>query len=70
MLENDLLEKVGIKIKTYRESKGLTQIELSVLCDLHRNYIGSVESGDRNFSLKTLEKIANGLNLLPKDLLE
>lgn len=59
----DLLSNVGENIKKYREIKSITQQELSGICSLHRNYISSVERGRRNISLRTLEKIALGLNI-------
>jgi transcriptional regulator with XRE-family HTH domain len=65
----DLLKKIGINLKTIRESRGLTQNDLGELCELHRNYIGSLEKGQRNLSIKTLEKIANKLEINPTDLL-
>lgn len=65
-----LLKKVGENIKKYREIKSITQEELSVMCKLHRNYIGSVEKGSRNISLLSLEKIALGLNVEVLKLLE
>jgi transcriptional regulator with XRE-family HTH domain len=65
-----LLNKVGQNIKKYREARSITQNELSEVCGLHRNYVSSVERGERNLSLNTLEKIASGLNIKAKDLLE
>ena len=65
-----LLIKIGQNIRKYREAKSITQEELSKICGLHRNYIGSVEKGERNLSLKSLEKIALGLNAGISKLLE
>lgn len=61
-MEN-VLEIVSKNVRTYRESKGLTQQELAELSGLHRNYIVSVEKGDRNLTVVTLTKIANALNV-------
>jgi transcriptional regulator with XRE-family HTH domain len=67
---SDLLKKIGSNIRTYREAKSITQEELSQICKLHRNYIGSVEKGERNISIESLEKISNGLNTSIVKLLE
>jgi transcriptional regulator with XRE-family HTH domain len=54
---------ISENLRKYRESKGLTQLELAELAGLHRNYIASIEKGDRNLSILTLEKIARALNI-------
>lgn len=59
----DILERISKNVKIYRESKGLTQQELAELSGLHRNYIASVEKGDRNLTVITLTRIANALNI-------
>ena len=48
---------VGEKIRSFRQQKKLTQEQLAELSDLHRTYIGSVERGERNITVKNLYKI-------------
>jgi len=67
---DNVLHRVGLNIKKYREAKSITQEELSKICELHRNYIGSVERGERNLSILSLQKIAGGLNVSLNKLLE
>lgn len=66
----DLLTVIAKNVRTYRESKGLTQQELAHLADLHRNYILDVEKGSRNLTVITLEKIAQALSIEPERLLK
>ena len=47
----------------------LTQEQLADLCDLHRTYVGAIERGDRNVSLKNIVIIAQALNVEPSELL-
>ncbi len=61
---------VGKNIRKYRKLKGVSQEKFAELCDLHRTYVGSVERGERNITLKILEKFALALCLEPKDLLD
>lgn len=52
-----------------RRSKSFSQEELADLCGLHRTYVGSVERGERNVTLSTLEVFANALGVSVLDLL-
>lgn len=61
MKEEELFFIVGRKIKTIRESKGLTQLDLSALCDIEKTNISRIESGKTNLTLKNLYKIAIAL---------
>jgi len=60
----------GLEIKRRRIELGLSQEALALLCDLHRTYVGSVERGERNVSLKNIISIATALRCNPSDLLE
>ena len=54
-------------IRTFRRAKGLSQEGLAGICNLHRTYVGSVERGERNVTLSTLEVIADALGVsVPK----
>ena len=56
-------------IRSYRMAKDISQEDLADICDLHRTYIGSVESGERNVTLSTLETLAKALNVSVPQLL-
>ncbi|MBR2506217.1 MAG: helix-turn-helix transcriptional regulator [Bacilli bacterium] len=55
--------QLGMRIKYLRKRKGMTQEELSLICGVTRKYMSDLEVGRRNPTLKTLEKIANGLEI-------
>jgi DNA-binding XRE family transcriptional regulator len=63
-----LMETLSEKIRSHRKEINLSQEELAERCDLHRTYIGSVERGERNVTLSTLEVIAKALKLEIRDL--
>lgn len=59
----------GQRIKSLREERGLTQVELAVIVNLSTVYIGFIENGRRRPSLRTLDKLARALKIPAKDLL-
>lgn len=65
-----LVDIVGVNIREIRKQKKLTQEELAEKCELQTSYLAGVERGDRNITLQTLEKIADGLEVNAKQLLE
>ena len=70
MYEQDIIKRIGLNITILREKKGLTQEKLAELSQLHRAYIGQIERGEKNIGLKNLEKIAIGLNVSIKKLVD
>jgi transcriptional regulator with XRE-family HTH domain len=65
----DVLEKFGEKMQKVRKSQGISQEQLAGLLSMHRTYIGMVERGERNPTIRTLYKIANALKVSSSDLL-
>lgn len=56
------LKRFGERVRAIRTSAGLSQEKLAELAELHRTYISGVERGERNPSLKSIERIASALN--------
>ncbi|GMX66263.1 helix-turn-helix transcriptional regulator [Paenibacillus elgii] len=61
---------VGLKIRAIRKSKGLSQKEVGDRAELIDTYVGSVERGERNVSLQSLDKIAAALGVSPEELFQ
>ena len=57
-------------LRRLRQQQGLSQEEFALRCRLHRTYIGAIERGERNVTLKTLELIARFLGGDPIDLIK
>lgn len=62
-------EAFGLKERMRRFETEMTQEKLAEKADLHPNYLGSVERGERNIALENIIAIAKALGCSPKDLL-
>jgi transcriptional regulator with XRE-family HTH domain len=69
-VEGDLQRAVGRNLRAYREGKGLSQEAFADELGVHRTYMGGIERGERNLTLKSLERIAGRLELDPLTLLQ
>lgn len=69
MGSNHLNHRLADNLRRRRMAAGLSQEALAERCGLHRTYIGAVERGERNVTLKTVERIAIALHVDPLDLL-
>lgn len=64
-----LVEVLAANVRTLRQAQGVSQEELAARCGLHRTYVGSVERGERNVTLGTLEVLAFALGVSVPELL-
>lgn len=60
---NDITKIFGERVRYFRKLQKLSQEDLASACDLHRTYVGGIERGERNASLKNVERIAKALNV-------
>jgi transcriptional regulator with XRE-family HTH domain len=60
----------GKRVSALRLERRLSQAKLAELADLHRNYVGGVERGERNVSLLNIVKLAEGLKIRTAKLFE
>ncbi len=63
-------KRLGRVLKTLREDKGLTQVDLAKRANVERTYIVKLESGNKkNPSLDILKKLAKALGVPVTELL-
>jgi transcriptional regulator with XRE-family HTH domain len=53
--------RLADNVKRFRRARGYTQKELAEVCQVHKNYVSSVERGTVNISLANMEALATGL---------
>jgi two-component system response regulator len=56
-------KRLGISVKNWRTRLAIPQDELARRAGLQRSYISDVERGSRNVSLKSIEKLADALEI-------
>ena len=61
MKKNSDLVKFGLNVRRLRLKRGLSQAAVAKQAGLSANYVGTLERGIQNPSLKTLERLAKGL---------
>jgi transcriptional regulator with XRE-family HTH domain len=68
-VEGELQRTVGRNLRAYREAKGLSQEAFADLLCVHRTYMGGIERGERNLTLRSLERLAARIELDPASLI-
>ena len=68
MDKQSILVGFGAAVAARRKEKGISQERLAEIVGLHRTYVGAVERGERNCTLTTIFRIAEGLNWSPEEL--
>jgi len=62
-VRSNLRRDVGARVRLLRRELGISQEELAARADLHRNFVGSIERGERNIGLDSLARLAAALGL-------
>jgi Helix-turn-helix. len=68
-MEGELQRIVGANIRHLRRRRGMSQEQFADMVGVHRTYLGGVERGERNLSLQSVERIAEGADVSPFELL-
>lgn len=63
MAEGELQKIVGQNLRAYRLRHGLSQEAFAEVLGVHRTYMGSVERGERNLTLRSVEGLAAAIGV-------
>ena len=63
-------EQFGLRVRELRRAQGLSQEAFADRCGLDRTYIGGIERGERNVSLKNIGVIAKSLGISISELMQ
>lgn len=68
-MEGELQKVFGRNLRRHRESLGLSQEAFADRLGMHRTYMGGVERGERNLTLRSVERIAGSIGRDPVEML-
>lgn len=68
-MEGELQRTFGQNLRAYRKARGLTQEKLADELGHDPTYIGGIERGERNLSLRVLERLAAQIDADPLTML-
>ncbi|MDE6138464.1 MAG: helix-turn-helix domain-containing protein [Candidatus Gastranaerophilales bacterium] len=59
----DVLKKIGLNFRVERTKKSLSQEKFAEIANVHTNYIGKVERGEQNLTIRKIVNLADSLNI-------
>lgn len=68
-MEGDLQRTVGANLRRYRQERQLSQEAFADVLGVHRTYMGGIERGERNLTLRSVERLATRLQVEASSLL-
>ena len=64
----DLQKQIGGRIRAFRNAKGVSIEELAYIARINAVHLASLERGEKNITLSTLEKVVKALDISFQDL--
>ena len=65
----DVLRQIGLNFRGERAKQGLSQEKFAEIADVHTNYIGKIERGEQNLTIKKIVNLANTLQVPIEEIL-
>jgi len=64
----EILKIIGLNFRVERVKKKLSQEKFAEIANVHPNYIGKVERGEQNITIKKIVILANSLGISLKNI--
>ncbi|WP_227430304.1 helix-turn-helix domain-containing protein [Psychrobacter sp. I-STPA6b] len=68
MTKDDRVIAFGKRVREVRKEQGLSQEKLAELANIDRSYMGNIERGEKNVTLKKIYEICDALDIDIKQL--
>jgi len=69
MAKHSMAIQIGRAIRARREAVGKSQDQFADAIDMHRAYYAAIERGEKNVTLRTLKRVAEGLRVRMSEIL-
>ena len=69
MTTDERMVAFGKRIREVRKSKGISQERLAEMAGIDRSYMGNIERGEKNITLKKAYEVCDALEVDVKDLI-
>lgn len=70
MKKDEILFKIGLKIKNLREERNMQQQDLAAACNFEKSNMSRIEAGRTNLTIGTLLKICEVLEIKLRDIVD
>lgn len=70
MTTDERMIAFGKRVREMRKSKGISQEKLAEMAGIDRSYMGNIERGEKNVTLKKVYEICDTLDVEIQDLIQ
>lgn len=63
MTTDDRMVAFGKRVREVRKAKGISQEKLAEMAGIDRSYMGNIERGEKNITLKKIYEICDALQI-------
>jgi transcriptional regulator with XRE-family HTH domain len=67
--EESYVKALGQAVRELRKAKGFSQESFADEVGVHRTYMGAIERGEQNLTVRNIVKVADTLGMAPSELL-